>query len=122
MKNKSEFINNVNELSNIFDEYLSSLNYEHFTKRMICIDYVEKFGINDIKGFIRDEFTSREVDLKKDYKEEPIVTMHKADYSKCSGTLRHPSHIQMRTDALTQREAELKAREQSWVRMPKIFG
>ena len=53
MKNKSEFINNVNELSNIFDEYLSSLNYEHFTKRMICIDYVEKFGIDDIKGFIQ---------------------------------------------------------------------
>lgn len=86
-------------------------------------NYLITFAPNhDVKGFIRDEFTSREVDLKKDYKEAPIVTMHKADYSKCSGTLKHPSHVKMRTDALTQREAELKAREQSWVRMPKVFG
>ena len=53
MRNKTEFINNVEELSNIFDEYLGSLNYEHFTKRMLCIDYVKRFGIDDIKGFIQ---------------------------------------------------------------------
>ena len=53
MMNKTEFINNVEELSNIFDEYLGSLNYEHFTKRMLCIDYVKRFGIDDIKGFIQ---------------------------------------------------------------------
>ena len=53
MENKTEFINNVEELSNIFDEYFSSLNYEYFTKRMLCIDYVKKFGIDDIKGFIQ---------------------------------------------------------------------
>ena len=53
MKNKSEFVKNVLELTSIFDEYLSSYNYEHLTKHMLCIDYVKRFGIDDIKGFIQ---------------------------------------------------------------------
>ena len=53
MENKDKFVNDVNELFNIMGLYLKECPYNTFTQRMICIDYTKKFGIEDIKGFIK---------------------------------------------------------------------
>ena len=53
MENKDKFVNDVNELFDIMGLYLKECPYDTFTQRMICIDYTKKFGIEDIKGFIK---------------------------------------------------------------------
>lgn len=52
-KKINSFVDDVNQLYNIIELFLKQCPYDTYTKRMICIDYTKKFGINDIKGFIK---------------------------------------------------------------------
>ena len=53
-KDKTDDIQQMEELKKIVDEYLSHWDFkDELEKSMICFKYVEQFGVKDIQGFIQ---------------------------------------------------------------------
>ena len=52
MINNEGFLKDIDKLESIINEYLSHWEIDKITKRMIAMDYINEFGLEDMIAFI----------------------------------------------------------------------
>ena len=52
MINNEGFLKDIDKLESIINEYLSHWEIDKITKRMIAMDYIDEFGLEDMIAFI----------------------------------------------------------------------